>query len=136
MKVDNIIDGIMIHGRGTLLAKLDVESAYRIIPVYSHDCYLLGIKSQGKYFIDLALPFGLRSAPFMFSSFADHLEWILKHNYEVQFLLHYLDDFHTLGPPDSPVCQQNLDICVLHFSESGIPLHADKLKGPSMCLTS
>ena len=32
-------------------------------------------------------------------------------------------------------CQQNLDICVLHFSESGIPLHADKLKGPSMCLT-
>ena len=109
MKVDNIIDGIMIHGRGTLLAKFDVESAYRIIPVYSHDCYL---------------------APFMFSSFADQLEWILKHNYEVQFLLHYLDDFHTLGPPDSPICQQNLDICVLHFSESGIPLHADKLKGP------
>ena len=99
MKVDNIIDGIMIHGRGTLLAKSDVESAYRIIPVYSHDCYLLGIKSQGKYFTDLALPFGLRSAPFMFSSFADQLEWILKHNYEVQFLLHYLDDFHTLGPP-------------------------------------
>ena len=82
MKVDNIIDGIMIHGRGTLLAKFDVESAYRIIPVYSHDCYLLGIKSQGKYFIDLALTFGLRSAPFMFSSFADHLEWILKHNYD------------------------------------------------------
>ena len=82
MKVDNIIDGIMIHDRGTLLAKFDVESAYRIIPVYSHDCYLLGIKSQGKYFIDLALTFGLRSAPFMFSSFADHLEWILKHNYD------------------------------------------------------
>ena len=99
MKVDNIIDGIMIHGRGTLSAKFDVESAYRIIPVYSHDCYLLGIKSQGKYFIDLALPFGLRLAPFMFSSFADQLEWILKNNYEVQFLLHYLDDFHTLGPP-------------------------------------
>ena len=132
MKVANIIDGIMIHGRGTLLAKFDVESAYRIIPVYSHDCYLLGIKSQGNYFIDLALPFGLRSAPFMFSSFADLLEWLLKHNYEVQFLLHYLDDFQTLGPP---VCQQNLDICVLHFSESGIPLHADKLEGPCMCLT-
>ena len=82
MKVANIIDGIMIHGRGTLLAKFDIESAYRIIPVYSHDCYLLGIKSQGKYFIDLALTFGLRSAPFMFSSFADHLEWILKHNYD------------------------------------------------------
>ena len=71
----------------------------------------------------------------MFSSFADLLEWILKHNYEVQFLLHYLDDFHTLGPLDSPVCQQNLDICVLQFSEGGIPLHPDRLQGPSMCLT-
>ena len=71
----------------------------------------------------------------MFSSFADLLEWILKHNYEVQFLLHYLDDFHTLGPPDSPVCQQNLDICVLQFTECGFPLHPDKLEGPSMRLT-
>ena len=106
MKVDNIIDGIMTHGQGTLLAKFDVESAYRIIPVHSRDRYLLGMKWRGEYFIDLALPFGLRSAPFIFSSFADLLEWILKHNYEAQFLLHYLDDFHTLGPPDSPVCQQ------------------------------
>ena len=117
------------------MAKFDVESAYCIIPVHSDDCYLLGIKWQGEYFTDLALPFGLRSAPLMFSSFADLLEWILKHNYEVQFLLHYLDDFHTLGPLDSPVCQQNLDICVLQFSEGGIPLHPDRLQGPSMCLT-
>ena len=47
MKVDNIIDGIMTHGRGTLLAKFDVQSAYRIIPVPSHDRYLLGIKWRG-----------------------------------------------------------------------------------------
>ena len=132
MKVDNIIDGIMTHGRGTLSAKFGVQSAYRIIPVHSHDRYLLGIKWRGEYFIDLSLPFGLSSAPFMFSSFTDLLEWIVKHNYEVQFLLHYFNDFHTLGPPDSPVCQQNLDTCVL---QCGIPLHPDKLEGPSMCLT-
>ena len=34
MKVDEIIYGIMSLGRGTLLAKLDVESVYRIIPVH------------------------------------------------------------------------------------------------------
>ena len=34
MKVDDIIDRIMTLGRGTLLAKVDVESAYRIIPVH------------------------------------------------------------------------------------------------------
>lgn len=29
-----------------------------------------------------------------------------KHNYfGLNFLLHYLDDFHILGPPNSPICQ-------------------------------
>ena len=128
MKVDNIIESIMTHGRETCLAKFAVESAYHIIPFHSHHRYLLGMKWWGEYFIDLALPFSLRFAPFIFSSFADLLEWILKHNYEVQFLFHYLDDFHTLGPPDSPVC-----VCL--FSEWGIPFHPGKLEGPSTCLT-
>ena len=123
------------NGRETCLAKFAVESAYHIILFHSHHRYLLGMKWWGEYFIDLALPFSLRFAPFIFSSFADLLEWILKHNYEVQFLFHYLDEFHTLGPPDSPVCQQNLDICVCLFSEWGIPFHPGKLEGPSTCVT-
>lgn len=78
MKADNIIDGIMTHGRGAPLAKFHVESAYCIIPVHSHDRYLLGMKWQGEYFIDLALPCSLCPAPFIFSSFGDLLEWIIK----------------------------------------------------------
>ena len=104
MKVDNVINGIMSLGRGSLLAKFHVESAYRNVPVYSDDLYLLGMKWWGKYFVDLALPFSLRSAPCIFSSIADLLRWILKHNYGINVLLHSLDDFHTLGPPNSPVC--------------------------------
>ena len=63
MKVDDIIDRIMSLGRGTLLAKFDVESAYHITPVHPNDGYLLGMQWQGNYFVDMALPFGLRSAP-------------------------------------------------------------------------
>lgn len=63
MKVDDIIAGIMSLGRGTLLAKFDVESAYRIIPVHRDDRYLLGMQWHGNYFVDMALPFGLRSVP-------------------------------------------------------------------------
>ena len=40
IKVDDIIDRIMSLGRGTLLAKFDVESAYRITPVHPNDRYL------------------------------------------------------------------------------------------------
>ena len=47
IKVDDIIDRIMSLGRGTLLAKFDVESAYRITPVHPNDRYLLGMQWQG-----------------------------------------------------------------------------------------
>ena len=115
MKVDDVISEIISFGRGTLLAKFDAEFAYRNIPVHPEDRYLLGMKWQGNYFIDMALFFGLRSAPFIFSCFADLLEWILKHNYGLNFLLHYLDNFFTLGPLNSPVCQNNLDLCLQLF---------------------
>ena len=86
MSVDDIIDGIMTYGRGTLMAKFDIESAYRIVPVHLDDRFLLGMQWRGNFFIDLALPFGLRSAPYIFSAIADLLEWIVRRNYHVAFL--------------------------------------------------
>ena len=67
MKVNDIINGIMSLGRGTLLAKFDVESDYRIIPIHPNDHYLFGMQWQGYHFVDMASPFGLRSAPYIFS---------------------------------------------------------------------
>ena len=58
-----------------------------------------------------------------------------KQNYDVTFLMHYLDDLHTLGPPGSSVCQTNLDRSIDCFSKHGVPLHPDKLEGQSTCLT-
>ena len=62
------------------MAKFDVEEAYRNIAVHPDDRFLLGMKWRGVYFVDLALPFGLRSAPFIFNSIADMVEWILLHS--------------------------------------------------------
>ena len=103
VSVDAVIEGIMARGRGTLMAKFDVASAYRNVAIHPDDRPLLGMQWRGKYFVDLVLPFGLRSAPFIFTSIADLVEWILVHNYGVDFLRHYLNDFFTLGPPSSPL---------------------------------
>lgn len=75
-----------------------IESAYRNVLVHPSDRYLLGIKWYNQYYVDLALPFGLRSAPFTFNSIADLLEWILLHSHHIPALLHYLPGhsfFHT-----------------------------------------
>ena len=117
------------------MAKFDVASAYRNVAIHLDDRPLLGMKWRGQYFVDLVLPFGLRSAPFIFTAIADLVEWILVHNYDVTFLGHYLDDFLTLGPPAPPVCHNNLQTCVRLCTKLGLPLHPDKLEGPATRLT-
>ena len=135
VSIDAFIDGIMSLGPGALMAKFDVASAYRNVGIHPSDRPLLGMKWREHYFVDMALPFGLRSAPFIFTAIADMVEWILVHNYGVEFLRHYLDDFLTLGPPSSSVCQNNLTTCVQLCERLGLPLHPDKLEGPATCLT-
>ena len=105
--VDQIIRMVSGLGRGALLAKFDVEAAYCNIPVHPSDRFLLGMKWRESYYVDLTLPFGLRSAPYIFNSVADMVEWILVHSYEVSDFLHYLDDFITAGPPSLySVCKE------------------------------
>ena len=53
-------------GGGALMAKFDIEAAYRNIPVHPSDRFLLGLKWRQSYYVDLTLPFGLHSAPLHF----------------------------------------------------------------------
>ena len=113
--VDSFIEGIMARGRGTLMANFDVVSTYCNVAVPLQDCPLLGIVWRGNYYVDMALPFSLCSAPYIFSAIADLVQWMLTRNHGVDFLCHYLDDFLTLGSSASLVCYNNLSSC---FQES------------------
>ena len=55
--VDQIIRMISTYGVGALIAKFDVEAAYRNIAVHPSDRYLLGLKWRKNYYVDLALTF-------------------------------------------------------------------------------
>ena len=134
-RVDDAVDFIIGEGRGTLLAKIDIRDAYRLIPIHPEDRPLLGMSWNNNFYVDLALPFGLRSAPFIFNQFAEGWHWILQHNHDIRFLIHYLDDFLTAGAPDSHECQRHLDTIKGVASNLGIPLAAEKVEGPSTCLS-
>ena len=60
-------------------------------------------------YIDLTLSFGLRSARAIFNTVADSFHWCLVYNWNVLDLLHYLDDYFTLGPPNYNICGIELD---------------------------
>ena len=80
VSVEGAAQTVLHLGRGALLAKVDIRNAYRNIPVHSDDRWLLGLSWKGDIFIDTVLPFGLRSAPKIFNSVADALEWIVRSN--------------------------------------------------------
>ena len=120
-------------GRGCLLAKLDLKEAYRAVPVHPSDQRLLAIRWQDTTYIDRALPFGLCSAPKIFSALTDAMVWFL-HERGVRAALHYLDDFLVLGPPGSSVCAQSLATTLALCDELGFPVAPDKTEGPTTSL--
>ena len=63
VNVYDAVKGITTHGKGTRMAKVDVKSAYRNIPVHPEDRWLMGMRWRETLFVDTVLPFGLRSAP-------------------------------------------------------------------------
>ncbi len=100
MSVDHVVEQVLKVGRGAELAGADVKKAYRNVPVHPDDRWLLGMEWQGTTFVDGTLPFGLRSAPLLFTALGDALEWVAK-AHGAGWLRHYIDDFVTVGVPGS-----------------------------------
>ena len=123
---DEALTLVARYGQKALMAKLDIKHAFRLCPACLEDRELLGIHWRGKFYIDLRLPFGLRSSPYLFNRLADAFEWLLKNNYHI-----YLDDYFTVGPANSSVCAHNVKTILHVASQVGIPLAPNKLEGPT-----
>ena len=128
--VDEAVARVRRCGIGALMAKLDLKSAYRRVPVHPDDQSLLGMSWDGHTFCDKALPFGLRSAPKLFTAVADGLSWALQCE-GVTNLLHYLDDFLFWSEANSPDCARALSTAVPLCHKLGLPVASQKVVGPT-----
>ena len=104
------------------------------MPCSSRSVALLGYSCEGLYFVETRLPFGSRSSPFIFNTFADLLLWILIYVCGIPFIIHYLDDFFLFNT-STDKCKADMDSMQSSFSLLGILLATDKTVGPSQCLT-
>ena len=132
--VDQAVAMAQSLGKGCLLAKLDLKEAYRAVPVHPSDQRLLAVQWRGDTYIDRVLPFGLCSAPKLFSALTDAMMWFLWDR-GVESALHYLDDFLLLGPPRQPTCHQALSTTLALCEELGFPVAPEKTEGPTTSLT-
>ncbi len=83
--MDEAVQRFSELGKGSLLAKLNIESAYRVHP---EDRLLLGNVVEREPLCRCFLPFGLRSAPKIFNA-----------GQQGTRAIHYLDDYLYLVPP-------------------------------------
>lgn len=100
--VEDAISAIQMFGPCCFLLKRDFENAFRHIPIAPDDAPLLGFHGQNKYYTEQFLPFGLRTAPYLFNLFAETFHWILASDLQKNNLpavvVHYLDDFLIIHP--------------------------------------
>ena len=127
---DKATDLVRQHGRNSLLSKIDIKHAFRLLPVLPAQWILLGVCWLGMFFVDTRLPFGLRSAPSIFNRFADAVCWIINHIYKILSLIHYSDDFLLVSPPSYVTAHKQLDTVKQAFNYLNIPIAEDKLEGP------
>lgn len=112
---DDAVNTLLSRGPEAQFIKRDLKDAFRHIPVVTSNQWLLGFYCDDCYWVKRYLPFGLRTAPYLFNLFAKTLNWILIAVLGWFFILHYLDDFFAiLSPTDDAATygQQFDDLCV------------------------
>ena len=121
-------------GSQVFMAKVDIESAFRIIPVSPMDRPLLGFQWKGKFFMDAVLPMGVSSACAIFESFSTALEWIATSKLGATAIVHVIDDFLFIAHSRAN-CGQDLQAFVNLCLELGVPLAPGKTVAPTRVIT-
>jgi hypothetical protein len=128
---EDALAGIRRLGRGTLLSKFDIRSAFKLVPVRPSDRPLLGLCWKGKFYYECVLPFGLRSSGYRWEEFAEALHWLCKHRLDIHLVVHYVDDFLFVAAPGG-AARAHADRVAFEAmcTELGLPLADEKSLGP------
>lgn len=123
---------VRARGQGCWLIKLDVEAAYKQVPVRREDWHLLGFEWQGAYYYERVLPFGLKSSCRIWDEYAFALhEFFVELG--VDSVVHYIDDF-LFVVADHEHARSILARALRLCEYLGIPMAPDKTEGPTTCL--
>ena len=127
--ISDAIKVIKRFGSGCFMAKTDIKSAFRIIPIHPADVELLGMKWDNLYYYDQALPMGCSTSCSKFESFSTALEWIAISQLQASAVLHILDDFLFIAATQERCARDLLNFLGL-CQYLGVPIATEKTMGP------
>lgn len=131
---DSAVALLLRAGRDAWLAKADIKSAFRLLPVAPEDYQLLGFTFDELFYYDKCMPMGCAISCSLFEKFSSFLEFRVKQVTGSSLVTHYLDDFLFVGPSASS-CSELLQAFILACDKLGVPLASEKTVGPVQVLT-
>lgn len=133
VKLDDAIKAIQEKGQGSLLCKLDITDAFKLMPCHPDLYHLYLIKWNKVYYFFNRLTFGSRSSPKIFDTLSQAICWIAQNNYKVTCLFHLLDDFLSVDEPNADA-ERTMALLTMVFHRLNIPLASHKTEGPTTIL--
>ena len=133
MNIDQAIDIVKRLGLGSLMCKTDISDAFKLVPTHPSLWPFHAIKWEEKYYFYTSLVFGSRSSPKIFDALSRAVCWIAINVFHVKNILHLLDDFLTIDPPDF-MADRTMALVLMLFKTLNIPIASHKTEGPTTCL--
>lgn len=133
--IDQAAEMIALAGRGAYLAKTDIKSAFRLLPVSPGDFDRLGFSFQGKFYFDKMLPFGSSISCALSDKFSSFLNWLTHKYSHNNFNIHYLDDFLFCGSSYSSNCHHSFQTFRTICSDISVPISYEETVEPTYVLT-
>ena len=127
---DTVAKIIVKNGKGCLISKADIESAFNILPISPEDYWLLGFCVNGVFYFKKKLPMGSSISCSTFEEFSRAVVFIMRTHGHTN-ISHILDDFINIGPKNSPICANALQFFINLCKELNIPLNKDKTVEPT-----
>ena len=131
--IDNAINLFKKYGRNIPMCKTDISDAFKLIPIKPELWPFHGIKWNNQYYFFTRLVIGSRSSPKIFDTLSQNICWIAEKEFRINSIIHPLDDFLTVDPPDY-LADRKMSLLTHIFASLGIPLSAKKTVGPTECL--
>ena len=129
---DDALNLVRSCGPGAYMAKTDIKSAFRLLPIRPDQYHLFCFSWEGKFYFDRCMQMGCRSACSRFESVSTAIEHLALHR-AIEWIIHYLDDF-MLVRPDRFRCKADLNAFLTLCDEIGIPYALEKTCDPAQVM--
>jgi hypothetical protein len=76
--MDDAVRMIQKLGKGALLAKADIKSAFRLLKIWQGDFDQFGFSFENQFYFDRCLPMGASINCSLFENFSTALHWLTE----------------------------------------------------------